>query len=106
MDTKPIHSFEISGSTKGLMGMFGGKPQFSLHQSGFSWSEGKYKKFVDYTRISALSFSKYYSTVSITHTGFGPQEIKKLTLLNVSMFETIWTDFSRRNNISLVLKAE
>jgi hypothetical protein len=106
MDSNPIHSFEISVKKVGLMGIFGGKPMMSLHEKGISWPEGSTKKFVEYTKISQLKYSKYYTTVSIIHTGFGSQETKKLTVLNIAGFETTWKDFAAKKGINIVLKAE
>ncbi|MDR0272450.1 MAG: hypothetical protein LBI27_03940 [Clostridiales bacterium] len=102
----PLHSFEIQGAGGGLLGMFGGKPQLNLFNNGIGWPEGKEKKFADFSKISGLKFSKYYSTVTIVHTSHGPSETKKVTLLNIGMFETIWSDFSKKNNITIRLQAE
>lgn len=102
MDKKPLHSFEIAGAKGGLKSIFSGKPMLGLHEDGLSWSEGSGRKFVAFSQITQLKVSKYYSILTIVHGG----ETKKITLLNIGMFQTIWTDFARRNNISLVLKAE
>jgi hypothetical protein len=109
MNTNPIHGFEIAGAKGGgIMGLFGGgaKPQLGIHDKGLSWPEGKEKIFVDFTQITDLKFSKYYSTVSITHKAMGSPQTKKVTLANVGMFETIWTDFARRQNLTIKLKSE
>jgi hypothetical protein len=90
----------MSGKGGGFLG-FGGKPQLSLCDTGISWMEGKEKKFVDFSQIKQLKFSKYYSTLSIIHS-----ETKKVTLLNIGMFETIWTDFARKKSLQIRLTAE
>ncbi|MCL1877689.1 MAG: hypothetical protein FWF80_02410 [Defluviitaleaceae bacterium] len=97
----PVHNFEMSGGKGGLLGMFSGKPQLSLFDTGIGWTEGKGSKFVEFSQVKQLKFSKYYSTVTIVHS-----EIKKVTLLNVRAFETVWTDFARLKNLSLRLIAE
>jgi len=96
----PVHTFEISGKSGGLFG-FGAKPMLSLFNDGIGWPEGKEKVFVPFTNVKQLKFSKYYSTLSIIHS-----DTKKLTLTNIGMFETIWIDFSRRQNLSIRLTAE
>jgi hypothetical protein len=102
MDRKPVHNFEISGKGGGgLMGMFAGKPMLDLFDDGFGWSEGKEKKFVPFSSVKQLKYSKYYSTLTISH-----MEIKKLTLINIGMFETIWSDFARKKGLALKLQAE
>jgi hypothetical protein len=106
MDSNPIHSFEVSAKKVGFMGIFGEKPALCLHEKGMSWLEGSTKKFVEFSKISALRYSKYYTSVSIVHTGFGAQETKKLTVLNISEFERTWNDFSKKYNLDIVLKAE
>ncbi|MCL2355695.1 MAG: hypothetical protein FWC70_00880 [Defluviitaleaceae bacterium] len=97
----PVHNFEMSGGKGGLMGMFSGKPQLSLFDSGIGWSEGKDKKFVEFVNIKQLKYSKYYSTVTIIHS-----EIKKVTLLNIRSFETVWSDFARTKGLTVKLIAE
>ncbi|MCL1845680.1 MAG: hypothetical protein FWF77_07235 [Defluviitaleaceae bacterium] len=97
----PVHNFEMSGGKGGLMGMFAGKPQLSLFDTGIGWTEGKEKKFVEFSQVKQLKFSKYYSTVTIVHS-----EIKKVTLANVRAFETVWADFARMKNLAIRLVAE
>ena len=97
----PIHNFEISGAKGGLMGMFGGKPQLGLTDTSFVFNEGKDKKEIPYSAVKQLKFSKYYSVITIVHA-----EIKKFTLVNVGMFETIWSDFARKKGLTLKLIAE
>ena len=106
MDANPVHSFEMQAKKAGLMGMFAGKSMLCLHDRGISWPEGSVKKFVEYPKISILKFSKYYSTVSITHTGFGAPETKKVTLLNIAQFEKTWNEFAKLKCIPIALKAE
>ncbi|MCL1883985.1 MAG: hypothetical protein FWF81_09580 [Defluviitaleaceae bacterium] len=103
----PVHSFEISGKGGGgLMGMFGGKPQLNLFDNGIGWTEGKEKVFVEFAKVTTLKFSKYYSVLSIAHSATGAPQTKKMTLINIGMFETIWTDFARKKGLTLKLTAE
>lgn len=97
----PVHDFEVTGAKGGLLGMFSSKPQLSLFDNGIGWTEGKEKKFVDFTQIKQLKYSKYYSTLTIVHS-----EIKKLTLVNIRAFETTWADFARRKSLTIKLIAE
>ncbi|MCL1844049.1 MAG: hypothetical protein FWF79_09565 [Defluviitaleaceae bacterium] len=103
MDAKPAHSFEIAGAKGGLMSMFSGKPMLELHNGGISWMEGKSKVFVEYSKIEKLQLNKYYSTLTIVHTGKGASETKKVSLINAPIFETVWMDFSGRQNIGVKL---
>ncbi|MCL2197916.1 MAG: hypothetical protein FWB80_03230 [Defluviitaleaceae bacterium] len=97
----PLHTFELSGAKGGLMGMFGGKPTLGITDNGFVFTEGKDKKEISFSAVKELKFSKYYSVVTIVHS-----EIKKFTLVNVGMFETIWSDFARKKGLTIKLKAE
>jgi len=106
MDANPIHSFEMQAAKSGLMAIFSGKSMLCLHDRGISWPEGSAKKFVEYTKISMMKYSKYYSTVSIIHTGFGASETKKITVLNIMQFEKTWNDFAGKKGLSITLKAE
>lgn len=102
MEKKPVHNFEISGKSGGIKGLFGAKPQLSLYDDGFSWQEGQATNYVEFSKVTKLKFSKYYSTLTITY----GTETKKLNLLNIGMFETIWSDFARRHNMQLKLLPE
>jgi len=106
MDTNPIHSFEMQAAKSGLMAIFSGKSMLCLHEKGIGWPEGSIKKFVEYSKISMMKYSKYYSTVSITHTGFGASETKKITVLNIAQFEKTWNEFSSKKGLGITLKAE
>ncbi|MCL1863356.1 MAG: hypothetical protein FWF78_07310 [Defluviitaleaceae bacterium] len=97
----PIHSFELSGGKGGLMGMFGAKPMLGIADNGFVYNEGKDKKEIPFSAVKEVSYSKYYSVVTITHS-----EIKKFTLVNVAVFEAIWSDFVRKKGLTIKTKAE
>jgi len=74
---------------------------FYIYGDGVGWTEGKELKFVPFASIKQLKYSKYYSTVSVIHT-----ETKRIALLNIQIFEAIWTDFARKNTFSFKLTAE
>ena len=97
-----LHSFEMVGEKSGgFLGFGGTKPTFYMYNDGFGWTEGKDLKFVPYTGVKQLKYSKYYSTVSVIHS-----ETKKIALLNVQIFEAIWTSFASKNTFSFKLTAE
>ena len=106
MDAKPIHTFEIAGAKGGLKSIFSGRPSLCLHESGISWPEGSLKKFIEFSKVTSMKYSKYYAVLTIAHTANGAPETKKINLVNVSMFATIWQDFARKFNIEIALKAE
>ena len=102
MDRPALHTFEMAGEKSGgFLGFGGSKPMFSIFSDGFGWPEGKEKKFVPFTNVKQLKFSRYYSTVTVGHS-----DTKKIALLNVQIFENFWADFARKNSFAFKLQAE